>query len=56
MDHIILVRMNNDQIVAIMDDEGDYLAVFESENDAHACAYNSMICKTFGYQIVELEI
>ncbi len=52
MDHIILVRMNN-EIVAISDDEAIY--TFDNLDTAVDFADNSRLCQVFLYQIVELD-
>lgn len=51
MDHIILVRMNN-EIVAISDDEAIY--TFPNLDAAVDFADESRLCQAFLYQIVEL--
>ena len=53
MDCIILVRLNNDRVTAISDDEN--MVVFSHMDEAVECAEGQILCQNFPYQIVELD-
>lgn len=42
------------RLVLVMEDDGDNVAEFESEQDAMDAADNTTICKAWGYELVEV--
>ena len=53
MECIVLIRMQNGAVVALMD--GDYVAVFPDMDDAIKICDNHFLTQSLPYQIVELD-
>ena len=54
MSYIILVRNpRNDGIIAISDETGDEIAVYETEEEAEEAARHITVCQAWPYVIVE---
>jgi len=55
MNYIILTRNPGSNMIVAIDDDGE-IAMFETEDDALACAHQQVLCKAWGYQIVEVTV
>jgi len=52
---ILLTRNpRSKKLIAIVDDDGETVAEFKSESEALDAAGNTMACKAWGYDVIEV--
>lgn len=57
MSFVILMRNPNGKaLTCVTDNDGEDMAEFNSEDEAEQCAEEQMLCKAWGYQVVEVEV
>lgn len=57
MSYIIVTRLPTGELVGIKDgiDNSDCLAEFDTQAEADAAADDTMICRAYGYDLIEID-
>ena len=55
INYIIVTRNpSTKRLALVMDESGEHVAEFESDQDAMDAANNTTICKAWGYEVLEV--
>jgi hypothetical protein len=56
MGYVLITRNpSNKKLVAIVDNDGDAIAEFSTEDAATEAAHNTTLCKAWGYEIIHVD-